>query len=404
MKSVLDRFLGYVKVETTSDPKSTTFPSTETQITFLKALKEECESIGLTEVTMDEYGYVMATVPATCDEEAPVIGFIAHVDTSPDMSGKDVKPQIIENYDGSDLVLNEAEGIVTKVCDFPELKNFVGQTLIATDGTTLLGADDKAGVAEILTAAEYLINNPQIKHGKIRVAFTPDEEIGHGADHFSVERFGADFGYTLDGGQLGSLEYETFNAASANITVHGRNVHPGYAKDKMINSIEVAMQINASLPNERPQNTCNREGFYHLNDFKGNVEVSTMSYIIRDHSKEIFEKRKETIKAVCEQFNTENCVVECVVKDSYFNMADVITNGHMEVVEKAKQAMEEIGVTPKISPIRGGTDGSRLSFMGLPCPNIFSGGVNIHGRNEFASLQTLEKAVEFIIEVVKVNR
>ncbi|MFI3267234.1 MAG: peptidase T [Rikenellaceae bacterium] len=401
MKNVLDRFLGYVKVETTSDSSSSTFPSTSTQVAFLKTLKEECEAIGLTEVTMDEYGYVMATIPANCDEEAPVIGFIAHVDTSPDMSGKDVKPRIIENYDGTDIVLNEAEGIYTKVCDFPELSRYVGQTLIVTDGTTLLGADDKAGVAEILTAAEYLINNPQIKHGKIRVAFTPDEEIGHGADHFSVERFGADFGYTLDGGELGSLEYETFNAAAANVTVYGRNVHPGYAKDKMINSIEVAMQINGALPNERPQNTCNREGFYHLNAFKGSVEVTTMNYIIRDHSKEIFEKRKEIMKSVCEQFNTGNCTVECVVKDSYYNMADVITNGHMHVVERAEKAMETLGITCKKSPIRGGTDGSRLSFMGLPCPNVFSGGVNIHGRNEFASLQTMEKAVQFIIEVAQ---
>lgn len=401
MKSVLDRFLGYVKVETTSNPNPTSFPSTETQVAFLKTLKEECEAIGLTEVTMDEYGYVMATIPANCDEEVPVIGFIAHVDTSPDMSGKDVKSRIIENYDGTDIVLNEAEAIYTKVSDFPELKRYVGQTLIVTDGTTLLGADDKAGIAEIMTAAEYLINNPQIKHGKIRIGFTPDEEIGHGADHFSVEKFGADFAYTLDGGELGSLEYETFNAASAHITVYGRNVHPGYAKDKMINSIEVAMQINAGLPNERPQNTCNREGFFHLNDFKGSVEKSTMSYIIRDHSKEIFEKRKETIKAVCEQFNSENCEVKCEVNDQYYNMADVISNGYMDVVEKAEQAMKTLNIPCKISPIRGGTDGARLSFKGLPCPNLFAGGVNFHSRNEYASLQAIEKAVKLIIEISK---
>lgn len=401
MKSVIDRFLSYVKIETTSDPNSSTYPSTATQKPFLEMLKKECEELGMTEVTMDEYGYVMATIPATTDEEAPVIGFIAHVDTSPDMSGKDVKPRIIENYDGSDIVLNEELSIYTKVADFPELKDYIGKTLIVTDGTTLLGADDKAGVAEIMTAAEYLLNNPDIKHGKIRIGFTPDEEVGRGTAYFSVENFGADFAYTLDGGQLGSLEYETFNAASAHITVYGRNVHPGYAKDKMINSIEVAMKIDAALPNERPQNTCDREGFYHLNDFKGTVEKSEMSYIIRDHSREIFEKRKEIVKATCEQFNSANCEVVCDVKDQYYNMADVITDGKMEVVEKAIKAMEKLGIPCDISPIRGGTDGSRLSFMGLPCPNIFAGGVNFHSRNEYACVETIEKAVELIIEIVR---
>lgn len=402
MENIIDKFLRYVKIDTTSNPQSSTFPSTETQIDFLKMIKDECISIGLTEVTMDKYGYVMATIPATCNCDVPVIGFIAHVDTSPDMSGKDVKPRIIKNYNGEDIVLNKEKNILTKVVDFPELKGYVGQDIIVTDGTTLLGADDKAGVAEIMAAAEYLINNREIKHGKIRIAFTPDEEIGHGADYFSVEDFGAEIAYTMDSSRLGMLEYETFNAASAQITIHGRNVHPGYAKDKMINALEVAMTLNRALPNERPETTSDREGFYHLNIMSGNVEKAEMSYIIRDHSREIFESRKELVKSICEKYTTDNCKIECVIEDQYYNMSEVISNGYMHIVDRALEAMKRLNIESHVDPIRGGTDGSRLSFMGLPCPNLFAGGENFHSRNEYASVQTIEKAMSLIIEIVKV--
>ncbi|KGN69753.1 peptidase T [Porphyromonas gulae] len=392
-----ERFLQYVGFDTQSDESSTTFPSTDKQLVLLRHLAEEMKALGLSEVEMDEYGYVMGSIPATpgC-EHAPVIGFIAHVDTAPDMSGKDVKPQIIENYHGGDIRLNEE--LTMRVADFPELAFFKGHTLITTDGTTLLGADDKAGVAEIMTAAEYLLAHPEIKHGKIRIGFTPDEEIGRGVDHFNVERFGAKFAYTMDGSIEGELEYENFNAASAKLTVNGRNIHPGYAKGKMINSLQVVCDLHGLLPEAmRPEATAGYEGFFHLIGINGSVEKASVSYIIRDHDRKLFEEKKELIKAAVAYINRKygSDIVSLELKDQYYNMREMV-EPHPEIIEKAIAAMKLAGVTAKVQPIRGGTDGARLSYMGLPCPNIFAGGMNFHGKFEYCSLDSMQRAVDTI--------
>ena len=397
-----DRFLKYVAFDTQSDENSETFPSTEKQKVLLKHLSEEMIALGLTEVEMDEYGYVMGTIPATPGyEDRPVIGFIAHVDTSPDMSGANVHPQIIENYDGGDIRLNEQ--LMMTVKDFPELSFFKGHTLITTDGTTLLGADDKAGVAEIMTAAEYLMHHPEVAHGKIRVGFTPDEEVGRGVDFFNVERFGAKFAYTIDGGFEGELEYENFNAAGAKIAIQGRNVHPGYAKDKMINALQVAAEVNSLLPAwERPEHTDGYEGFYHLVGMSGSVEQAEISYIVRDHDREKFEAKKQFITGVVELLTCKygEGVLTLTLKDQYYNMREMV-EPHPEVIDKAFEAMKQAGVTPIVRPIRGGTDGARLSYMGLPCPNLFTGGMNFHGKFEYCSLDTMHRAQQTILNLVQ---
>ncbi len=397
-----ERFLKYVAVDTQSSEESETFPSTAKQFDLLNMLADEMRTLGLTDVTTDKYGYTMGTIPASegC-ENAPVIGFIAHVDTSPDMSGKEVHPRIIEEYDGSDIVLNNA--LTMRVADFPELRSFVGHTLIHTDGTTLLGADDKAGVAEIMTAAEYLLAHPEIKHGKIRIGFTPDEEVGRGVDYFDVAAFGADFAYTMDGGYEGELEYENFNAASAKVTVQGRNVHPGYAKNKMINAIEVACELNSMLPcNERPEFTDGYEGFYHCVGFNGTVEQAQVSYIIRDHDADKFEAKKVYIWSCVDLLQKKygKDVLTLTLKDQYYNMRKMV-EPHPQVIDKALEAMRMADVKPIVRPIRGGTDGARLSFMGLPCPNIFAGGMNFHGKFEYCSLDSMQKAVNVIINIAK---
>ena len=397
---LLERFLKYVAYDTQSDENSTSFPSTEKQKVLLEALKTEMEALGMTEVVMDKYGYVMGSIPATKGyETAPVIGFIAHVDTSPDMSGKDVKPRIIESYDGEDIVLNNA--LTMRVEEFPELKYFVGHTLIHTDGHTLLGADDKAGVAEIMTAAEYLLTHPEVAHGKIRIGFTPDEEVGRGVDFFSVEQFGADFAYTVDGGMEGELEYENFNAASAKLTIKGRNVHPGYAKHKMINAIEVASELQQLIPRwERPEHTEGYEGFYHCVGISGTVEEAEVSYIIRDHSAERFEQRKRFMWSAVDFLRAKygGDVIDLTLKDQYYNMRKMV-EPHPQVIERALEAMRQADVEPLVRPIRGGTDGSRLSFMGLPCPNLFTGGMNFHGKFEYCSLTTMQKAVRVLVNL-----
>lgn len=397
-----DRFLKYVSFDTQSDESSETFPSTDKQLVLLNYLIEEMKSLGLTEVEMDEHGYAMGTIPASkgC-ENAPVIGFVSHVDTAPDMSGKDIKPQIIENYDGKDIRLNDS--LVMKVEDFPELSFFKGHTLITTDGTTLLGADDKGGVAEIITAAEYLMKHPEIKHGKIRIGFTPDEEIGRGVDYFDVKKFGAEFAYTMDGGLEGELEYENFNAASAKIFVQGRNIHPGYAKDKMVNALQVVSDLHQMLPaNMRPEFTSGYEGFFHLISVEGAVEEARSVYIIRDHDRQLFEEKKNILKAAVEFMNKKygKDIVSLELKDQYYNMREMV-EPHPEVIDKAIEAMKMADVKPKIQPIRGGTDGARLSYMGLPCPNIFAGGMNFHGKYEYTSLNSMEKAVKVIVNLAK---
>ena len=397
---LLERFLKYVAYDTQSDESSTTFPSTEKQKVLLTALKEEMEALGMTEVTMDQHGYVMGTIPATkgC-ESAPVIGFIAHVDTAPDMSGAGVKPHIIECYDGEDIALNNA--LTMRVADFPELAFFKGHTLIHTDGNTLLGADDKAGVAEIMTAAEQLLAHPEIPHGKIRIGFTPDEEIGRGVDFFDVAAFGADFAYTVDGGMEGELEYENFNAASAKVEIQGRNVHPGYAKNKMINAIEVAGELLHLLPaEERPEHTEGYEGFFHCVGMNGTVEKATLNYIIRDHDAERFERRKRFMWSAVDFLRAKHGgdVVNLTLKDQYYNMRKMV-EPHPEVINRALEAMEMAGVKPLVRPIRGGTDGARLSFMGLPCPNLFTGGMNFHGKFEYCSLTTMKKAQQVIMNL-----
>ena len=397
-----DRFLKYVSFDTQADESSTTFPSTEKQLVLLRYLKEELETIGLKEVTMDEHGYVMGTLPATkgC-ENAPVIGFISHVDTAPDMSGANVKPHVVENYNGRDILLGG--DVWLRVEEFPELPFFKGHTLIHTDGTTLLGADDKAGVAEIVTAMEWLVAHPEVPHGKIRVGFTPDEEIGRGVDFFDVKAFGADFAYTMDGGFEGELEYENFNAASAKIAIQGRNVHPGYAKHKMINAIEVACEINNMIPAvERPQFTDGYEGFYHCVGLNGTVENATISYIIRDHDAELFEQKKIWMWDIVGMLNKKygQGTLTLTLKDQYYNMRKMV-EPHPQVIDNALAAMREADVEPIIRPIRGGTDGARLSFMGLPCPNIFAGGMNFHGKFEYCSLNSMQKAVQVIINIAK---
>lgn len=404
LENLTKRFIEYVKIETTSDEQSSTCPSTKNQLEFAKMLAEELSKIGLEDVEVDENGYVMATCPSNTNKKLPVIGFIAHMDTSPDMSGRNVNPKIIRNYSGNDIILNEGKNIVLSPNDFPDLLENIGLDLITTDGTTLLGADNKAGIAEIITAMEYLLTHPEIEHGKIRIAFTPDEEIGRGADLFNVQKFGADFAYTVDGGPLGELEYENFNAASAKITIQGRNVHPGSAKGKMVNSILVAMELNSMLPvNERPEFTEKYEGFYHLTNINGTVENTTISYIIRDHSKELFENKKILLQEIVEFLNKKyGDIIDLEINDSYYNMKEKI-EPNMYIIDLAKEAMISIGIEPRIQPIRGGTDGARLSFMGLPCPNIFTGGYNFHGKYEYIPIQSMEKAVETILEIIKLT-
>ena len=396
-----ERFLKYVSYDTQSDENSTTFPSTEKQKVLLAALRDEMEALGMTEVTMDQHGYVMGTIPATAGcGNAPVIGFIAHVDTSPDMSGKEVKPRVIEEYDGGDIALNGQ--LTMKVSEFPELAFFKGHTLIHTDGTTLLGADDKAGVAEIMTAAEYLMAHPEVKHGKIRIGFTPDEEVGRGVDFFDVKAFGADFAYTVDGGMEGELEYENFNAASAKIEIQGRNVHPGYAKAKMINAIDVACELQTMLPAaERPQHTEGYEGFYHVNYCQAVEENAYVNLIIRDHDRAKFESRKEFLRNLTDYLNGVYGAgtFELVLKDSYYNMREKI-EPHMHLIDRALAAFRAKGVEPKTVPIRGGTDGARLSWEGLPCPNLSTGGENFHGVYEFACVEDMKKMVEVLVELV----
>jgi tripeptide aminopeptidase len=400
---IIERFTKYVQVDTQSDPNSDTCPSTPGQWTLAKMLVEELKAIGMEEVTIDENGYIMATLPANTDKDVPTIGFLAHMDTAPEFTGANVKPQIVENYDGNDIILNEALHIVLSPKDFPELANYKGHTLITTDGTTLLGADNKAGIAEIMTAMAYLIQHPEIKHGKVRVAFTPDEEIGRGPHKFDVAKFGAKYAYTVDGGPLGELEYESFNAAEAKIKFKGKNVHPGTAKGKMINSMKIAMEFHSHLPaNEAPEHTEGYEGFYHLLSFQGNVEETALHYIIRDFDREQFEARKAKMREIAaklqEKYGKERIAIE--IKDQYYNMREKIEPVR-EVVDIAYEAMKNLNIEPKISPIRGGTDGSQLSYMGLPTPNIFAGGENFHGRYEYISVDNMIKATNVIIEIIK---
>lgn len=401
--NLTERFLNLVKFDTQSDELTNMTPSTPGQMEFAIYLKEELEKMGLEEISLDSNGYLFATLAANTDKETPTIGFIAHMDTSPDMSGRHVKPRIVKNYDGEEITLNKDQNIILEPTQFPELKNYVGQDLIVTDGTTLLGADDKAGIAEILDAIEYLQNHPEIKHGKIRIGFNPDEEIGLGAHKFNVEEFGCDFAYTMDGGAIGELEFENFNAASAKVTIKGRNVHPGYAKHKMINSIRVANNFIAMLPRwETPEHTEGYEGFYHLVGIEGSVEETVLTYIIRDHDRNRFESRKHEIEHLVRKTNMEFpgcCSVE--IKDQYYNMREKI-EPVMHIIHIAEQAMQEAGVEPRIQPIRGGTDGAQLSFKGLPCPNIFAGGENFHGRYEFVSIQSMEKARDVIVNICRI--
>jgi len=401
MSGVVEKFLNYVRIDTQSDENSASCPTTEKQHDLAKFLVKELEEMGALEITYDrEHCYVYASIPATRGfEDRPVLGFISHMDTSPAVTGENVKPRIIEAYDGKDILLNEEKNIVMKVEDFPELPGYAGKRLIVTDGTTLLGADDKAGVAEIMTMAEYLLSHEEISHGKIRVGFTPDEEVGAGADHFDVKLFGADYAYTVDGGKLGELEYENFNAAGAKVTFHGRSVHPGDAKNKMINALLLAMEFQGMLPVfENPMYTEGYEGFYHLDGLKGNVEEACAEYIIRDHSRDKFEEKKETFLRVAGYMNEKygEKTVSIDMKDSYYNMKEIIEQ-HMQLIENAKAAMEENGVTPVVVPIRGGTDGARLSYMGLPCPNLCTGGHNFHGRFEYVCADSMEKIVEILL-------
>ena len=401
MESVTDKFLRYVSYETTSDENSTTHPSNLQELVLLRQLVEEMKQMGIADASIDEYGYVMGTIPSNLDHEVPALGFIAHVDTSPDASGRNIKPQFIRNYDGSDIPLKGVPGLALRVSEFPELLDYKGQTLITTDGTTLLGADDKAGVAEILTAAEYLLTHPEVKHGTIKIGFTPDEEIGCGVDFFDVERFGADYAYTMDGGAVGELEYENFNAAGAKIRIQGCNIHPGSAKGKMVNAMLVGMELAGMLPVEqRPEFTEGYEGFFHLTGFGGTVEEATMSYIIRDHDMARFEQKKELLREVVTFINKKyGDIVSLELRDQYYNMREQV-EPHYQIIERAVRAMEMAGVKPKIQPIRGGTDGARLSFMGLPCPNLFAGGHNFHGKLEFVPVESMEKAVEVIKNLI----
>ena len=401
MEQLIDRFLRYVSVDTQSNPESESQPSAAKELDLLKMLKDELEAMGV-EAELDEYGYVMATIPSNCGKDVPAVGFIAHVDTAPDASGKDIKPQIIKDYDGGDIALKGVEGLYLKVEDFPEMKDYEGQTLITTDGTTLLGADDKAGVAEIMDAVQYIIEHPELKHGKICIGFTPDEEIGRGVVKFDVEKFGADYAYTMDGGAVGELEYENFNAASASVKIQGSNLHPGYAKGKMKNAILIGMELNSLLPVEqRPEYTCGYEGFFHIIGFNGSVEEATFSYIIRDHDMDLYEKRKQTMQECVDFINKKygEGTASVEIKHQYYNMRKMV-EPHYHIIEKAVKAMEIEGIKPRIQPIRGGTDGANLSFKGLPCPNIFAGGHNFHGKLEFIPLESMIKASKVILNII----
>jgi len=401
---ITDRFLKYTTFDTQSSEESQTGPSTIGQRIFAEYLFEELKSIGLQDVTIDENAYIMATLPANdLQPDLPAIGFIAHLDTSPDMSGKNVKAHIVD-YEGGDIVLNPETNTVLSPRLFPELLHYAGQQLIVTDGTTLLGADDKTGIAAIVSAMEYLIAHPEIKHGKVRIAFTPDEEVGRGADHFDVAKFGCDWAYTVDGGEIGEIEYENFNAAEAIIQIKGLNVHPGYAKGKMLNASLVGIEFNNLIPNEqRPECTDRYEGFFHLTQFNGTVEEATMKYLIRDHDRKLFEEKKQLLRSIADQLNRQypDCIA-LQVNDQYYNMREIV-EPQKHIIELAVRAMRETGITPVIRPIRGGTDGARLSFKGLPCPNLFTGGVNFHGRYEFLPVQSLEKSMETIIQIISIN-
>ncbi len=401
MEKLLNRFLRYVSVDTQSNEESDTQPSAAKEWDLLKMLRDELAALDI-DVTLDDYGYVMASIPSNINKEVPAVGFIAHVDTAPDASGADIKPQIVENYDGGAIALNGVPGLELKPSEFPEMLHYIGQTLITTDGTTLLGADDKAGVAEIMNAVQYIVEHPEFKHGPIRIGFTPDEEIGRGVVKFDVKRFGADYAYTMDGGEIGELEFENFNAASAKIHIQGCNVHPGYAKGKMKNAILIGQEFNAMLPvMARPEYTEGYEGFFHLISFKGAVEEADFAYIIRDHNREKFEARKEMMSKVADFINAKygEGTVKLDLKDQYYNMREQV-EPHYHIIDKAVKAMEMAGVKAKIQPIRGGTDGANLSFKGLPCPNIFAGGLNFHGKMEFVPLESMEKASEVILNII----
>ncbi len=405
MIKVETRFLKYVKIHTTSDGLSESVPTTKRQFDLGYLLVEEMLELGIKDAEIDENGYVMGTLPSNTDKDIPTIGLIAHMDTAPDFSGENVNPQIHTNYDGNDIILNEKENITMHVNDFPELKKYIGQTIITTDGTTLLGADNKAGIAEILSAIEYLFENPHIEHGTIKIGFTPDEEVGRGANYFDVKKFGADYAYTIDGGELGELEYENFNAASVKIKIQGVNIHPGYAKDKMINSQKIAMSIDQMLPQGNvPELTTGREGFYLLMSMTGSIDYTEMNYIIRDHSRDQFEQRKEFFHEVVAFINNkyQKDVATIEITDSYYNMKEKV-EPVIHIVNQAQQAMESLGIKPLIKPIRGGTDGARLSFMGLPTPNIFTGGHNFHGRYEYIPVESMEKSIATIIKIIELS-
>ena len=409
MQHIIDRFIGYVTIDTESDPNSNTTPSTEKQWDLANKLVEELKQIGLEDVTIDENAYIMATLPSNVDHDVPTIGFVSHFDTTPDFTGANIKPQIVKNYDGGDIILNAAQNIVLSPKYFEDLLQYKGQTIITTDGTTLLGADDKAGITEIVTAMEFLINNPEIKHGKIRIGFTPDEEIGRGAHKFDVAKFGADWAYTMDGSQIGELEYENFNAAGAKITFKGKSVHPGYAKGKMINSMLIANKFISKLPkDEVPERTKGYDGFFHVHHLNGSIEETVLELIIRDHDKKKFEKRKKLIEKITKkinkkfskQFGEDIAVAE--IKDQYYNMKEKV-EPVMHIVDIAEEAMKQLGITPLIKPIRGGTDGCQLSYMGLPCPNIFAGGHNFHGKYEYVPVESMQKAVEVIVKIAELT-
>lgn len=404
MQHLIQRFIGYATIDTQSDPGSQTTPSTEKQWHLARKLAEELKEIGMEEVTLDGNAYIMATLPANTDKKLPTIGFISHMDTSPDFSGSGVKPRVIENYDGGDIVLNEEMKIVLSPAYFPELNKYRGEALIVTDGTTLLGADDKAGITEIVSAMEYLINHPEIIHGKVRIAFTPDEEIGRGAHHFDLKKFGAEWAYTMDGSTVGELEYENFNAARAKIRVLGKSVHPGYAKNKMVNAIGILNEILASLPGkEVPEKTEGREGFFHVNKISGEIELAEAELIIRDHDHERFESRKQLLAGIVEHVNKRHGdYVAVEIEDQYFNMKEKV-EPVFHIVEIAREAMESLGIKPEMKPIRGGTDGSQLSFKGLPCPNIFAGGHNFHGKYEYLPVKSMQKAVDVIVKICELT-
>jgi tripeptide aminopeptidase len=409
MQHIIDRFISYVTVDTESDPNSNTTPSTAKQWDLANQLVEELKAIGMEDVTIDEHAYIMATLPSNVDHEVPVIGFISHFDTTPDFTGANVKPQIIKDYDGGNIMLNKEQNIVLSPSYFKDLLQYKGQTIITTDGTTLLGADDKAGITEIVTAMEYMIKHPEIKHGKIRVGFTPDEEIGRGAHKFDVAKFGAEWAYTMDGSQIGELEYENFNAAGAKITFKGKSVHPGYARGKMINSMLIANKFISKLPKEEvPEKTTGYEGFFHVTGISGSIEETTVQLIIRDHDRKKFEKRKKLIKKITEKINRKyykqygEDIAVAEVKDQYFNMKEKV-EPVMHIVDIAERAMKDLGISPIIKPIRGGTDGSQLSYMGLPCPNIFAGGHNFHGKYEYVPVESMQKAVEVIVRIAQLT-